>query len=98
MEQPDLLEGGSHAREPRFPPIVWRATWLVVLVAVAAWVVTTRSLEGGSTSRPPSGSTSADFRAAEQADVEVRLSGTAQRESDIRDVPASYREAAGQAS
>jgi len=99
MDQPDLLEDGrSHARGPRFPPVVWRVTWLVVFVAVAAWLVTTRSPEGPSTSRPPAESASADVRAAERADVEVRLSGIAQREARIRDVPASYRDAAGLAS
>ena len=38
------------------------------------------------------------MRAAEQADVEVGLSGIAQREARIRDVPAAYREAAARAS
>jgi hypothetical protein len=95
MDQPDLLEDErSPARGPRIPPVVW----IVVLVAVAAWVVTSRSAEGPPTARPPVASASADARAAEQADVEVRLSGTAQREARIRDVPASYREAAGEAS
>jgi hypothetical protein len=72
--------------------------WLVVLVTVATWVVTTHSSGGPATARPPVASASADVRAAEQADVEVRLSGTAQREARIRNVPASYRDAAGQAS
>ena len=96
MDPPDLLEDGrSPARGPRIPPVV---VWVVVLVAVAAWVVTSRSSDRPSTARPPAASASADVRAAEQADVEVRLSGTAQREARIRDVPASYREAAGRAS
>ncbi len=95
MDQPDLLEDGrSPARGPRIPP----AVWVVVLVAVAAWAVTSRSSEGPSAPRPPVASASVDLRAAEQADVEVRLSGTAQREARIRDVPVSYREAAGEAS
>jgi hypothetical protein len=95
MDPPDLLEDGrSPPRVPRVPP----AVWIVVLVAVAAWAVTSRSSEGPSALRPPVAPASTDARAAEQADVEVRLSGTAQREARIRDVPASYREAAGQAS
>jgi hypothetical protein len=99
MDQPDLLEDGrSHARGPRIPPLVWRATWLVVVVAVAIWVVTSRSSEDPSTSRPPVTPAPADVRAAEQADVEVQLSVTAQREARIRDVPASYRDAASEAS
>ena len=99
MDQPDLLEDGRpHRRGPRIPALVWRVTWLIALVAAAAWVVTSRSSDGPSTARPPAASASADIRAAEQADVEVRLSGTAQREARIRDVPASYRDAAGQAS
>jgi hypothetical protein len=73
-------------------------TWLVVLAAVAAWVVTSRSSDGSTAAQPPAASASVDLRAADQADVEVRLSGTAQREARIRDVPASYRDAAGQAS
>jgi len=97
MDLPELLEGGrSNARGPRVPPLLWRMTWLVVLVAFAAWVVTSRSSEGPATLRPPVAP--ADLRAAEQADVEVRLSGNAQREARIRDVPACYREAAGRAS
>jgi hypothetical protein len=99
MDLPDLIEDGrSDASGPRILPVVWRVTWLVVVVAVAAWVVTSRSSEDPSATRPPVASASADVRAAEQADVEVRLSGTAQREAHIRDVPASYRDAASRAS
>ena len=97
MDLPDLLEDGrSPARGPRIPPAVWRVTWLVVLVSVTAWAVTSRTSEGPSDSRPQAAA--ADVRAAERADVEVRLSGIAQREAGIRDVPASYRDAASQAS
>ena len=97
MDLPDLLEDGrSHQRGPRLPPAVWRVTWLVVLVAAAAWIVTSRTSESPSTSGRPAAS--ADVRSAEQADVEVRLSGTAQREARIRDVPTAYRDAASQAS
>ncbi len=99
MDPPDLLEDGrSPARGPRIPPAVWRVAWLIVLVTAVAWVVTSRSTDGAPTAGPPVASASADVRAAEQADVEVWLSGTAQREARIRDVPASYRDAAGQAS
>ena len=100
MDQPDLLEDGrSHARGPQLPALVWRVCWLVVLVAVAAWiVVTSRSSEESLTGRLPVTPAPADARAAEQADVEVQLSGTDRREARIRDVPASYRDAASQAS
>jgi hypothetical protein len=97
MDQPDLLEDGRpDARGPRIPPLVWQVTWLVVLVTVGAWVVTSRSSEDPSPSRPPVAA--GDVRAAERADVEVRLSGIAQREARIRDVPAAYRDAANRAS
>lgn len=99
MDQPDLIEDGrSHVRGPWVSPAVWRVTCLVVLVAVAAWTITSRSSDGPSTPRPPAASASVDVRAAEQADVEVRLSGVALRESRIRDVPGAYRDAAGLAS
>jgi hypothetical protein len=99
MDQPDLLEDGrSHAPGPRIPPPVWRVAWLVVLVAVATSLVTSRSSDGASTTRPPAGSAPADVRAAEQADVDVALTGTAEREAHIRAVPAAYRDAAARAS
>ena len=97
MDQPDLLEDGrSNARGPRIPPVVWRFAWLVVLVAGVAAVVTSRASEDPATLRPSVAPT--DLRAAEQADVQLRLSATAQREARIRDVPDCYREAAGRAS
>ena len=97
MDLPDLLEDGrSPARGPRVPPVVWRVTWLVALVAVAAGAVASGSSEAPPTSEPPPAS--ADIRAAEESDLQLRFSAVAQRAARIRDIPTAYRDAAGQAS
>ena len=100
MAAPDLLEGGSPDRpSPRLPQSVRRVgSSLVVLVAVIAVGMSLLS----SPSNPPAPAASplpsVDESAAAQADVELELFSVAQRYALIRDVPDSYRDAAGLAS
>jgi hypothetical protein len=99
MDLPDLLEDDrSHARKPRISPMVGRVAWPIVALAFAVWVATSFRYDVPSTPRSPHPSASVEVREADQAHVEALLSGAAQREARIRDVPASYRDAAARAS
>jgi hypothetical protein len=99
LDLPDLLEDGrSRAPKPRISPTVGRVAWPVVALAFAVWVATSFWYDAPSTPRSPHPSASVEVREAHQADVGAMLFGAAQREARIRDVPASYRDAAARAS
>jgi hypothetical protein len=99
MDPPDLLEDGRpHARTPGIAPTVGRVGWSIVALAFAVWVATSFWHDVPSTPRSPHPSASVDVREAAQTDVDAVLSLAAQREAHIRDVPASYRDAAARAS
>jgi hypothetical protein len=99
MDLPDLLEDGrSPARKPRISSTVGRVAWPIVALAFAVWVATSFWYDVPATPRSPPPSAPVDVREADDAGVVPVLSGAAQREARIRDVPASYREAAARAS
>jgi hypothetical protein len=99
MDLPDLLEDGrSHARKPRTSPAIGRVAWPIVGLAFAVWLAASFWSDVPSTPRSPQPPAPVDVREAGHADVEALLFGAAQREARIRDVPASYRDAAARAS
>ena len=99
MDLTDVLEDGrSHARKPRISPTVGRVVWSIVALAFAVWLATSFWYDVPATPRSPNPSASVDVRAAQPANVDALLSGAAQREARIRDVPTAYRDAAARAS
>ena len=99
MDLPDLLEDGrSHAGRPRISSAVGRVAWPIVGLALAVWVATSFWSDVPATAPTPHPSAPVEVREAHRADVGATLFGAAQREARIRDVPASYRDAAARAS
>jgi hypothetical protein len=108
MTEPDLIEGGRpearRLRVPRLrvPRLVWRIGSPLAALAVVAAVLSSQVSTSGSTPPPPVASpastVSGDDVAVGRADVELRLLAVSQRNALIRDVPESYRDAAGLAS
>ena len=97
MDQPDLLDDGrSDARRPRIPPVLWRA-WPVIVLVVAAGLVTSRWSDAPS-AQPPSASSPSVSKQAARSDITSALFAVSQRNAHIRDVPARYRDAASLAS
>jgi hypothetical protein len=97
MDQPDLLDDGrSDARGPRIPPVLWRA-WPVVLLVVAAGLVTSRWSDAPPVPPSPAASPSVGQPAARSA-ITSAIFAVSQRNARIRDVPARYRDAASLAS
>lgn len=97
MTGPDLLVAGADdVRHRTVPRVVQRVGWLAVLL-VAGVVVATSSLSSSSTPEKqpdPGFSSAADIAAAEQ----LMLSVDAARDALARDVPETFRDAAGAAS
>ena len=108
MAEPDLLEGGGEDRARRLPAVpsgVRRAGTAVAVTAVGAALLASYWTSSPASERPspreadvPRAAASANAAAAALADVQLILSAEAQRDRLIRDVPDSFRDAAGRAS
>jgi hypothetical protein len=89
-------------RWPALSPLVRRTASALLVVAVAVAVLasvrTSAPPDPAADGPVPDRRTSADLGAAARSDVQLALSAAAQRDRLIRDVPASFRDAAGLAS